>query len=141
MNATCKQPVKLFAQLAIASARAIDTLFNGKPHDTGARSPPNEKERSNESTRCRARPRFTVSPIALEKRLPAMVAFKPMGEANYNDYLKHVLLLPLTRSRWICSGEQNWPDTARSNHFYRIPHWPIPTRPEARTFHRIRLRS
>ncbi len=31
----------------------------------------------------------------LEKRLPKMVDFSPMGEANYNYYLKHVLLLPL----------------------------------------------
>jgi uncharacterized protein (DUF885 family) len=31
----------------------------------------------------------------LEKKLPQMVDFAPMGEANYNYYLKHVLLLPL----------------------------------------------
>src|SRR5207244_13228198 len=31
----------------------------------------------------------------LEKRLPKMVDFSPMGEANSNYYLKHVLLLPL----------------------------------------------
>ncbi len=31
----------------------------------------------------------------LEKRLPKMVDFAPMGEANYNYYLKHVLLLPI----------------------------------------------
>src|SRR2546423_6041806 len=31
----------------------------------------------------------------LEKRMPKMVDFAPMGEANYNYYLKHVLLLPL----------------------------------------------
>ena len=31
----------------------------------------------------------------LEKRLPSMVDFSPMGTANYNYYLKHVLLLPL----------------------------------------------
>src|SRR5207253_4910024 len=31
----------------------------------------------------------------LEKRLLKMVDFAPMGEANYNYYLKHVLLLPL----------------------------------------------
>ncbi len=31
----------------------------------------------------------------LEKRLPKMKDFAPMGEANYNYYLKHVLLLPL----------------------------------------------
>src|SRR2546422_8679386 len=31
----------------------------------------------------------------LEKRLPGMVPFKPMGEENYNYLLKHVYLLPL----------------------------------------------
>jgi uncharacterized protein (DUF885 family) len=34
----------------------------------------------------------------LEKRLPKMVDFAPMGEANYNYFLKHVLLLPLNAS-------------------------------------------
>src|SRR5213596_1470129 len=34
----------------------------------------------------------------LEKRLPKMADFSPMGEANYNYYLKHVLLLPLNAS-------------------------------------------
>src|SRR6266540_4687211 len=31
----------------------------------------------------------------LEKRLPGMVAFKPMGEENYNYLLKNIYLLPL----------------------------------------------
>src|SRR5207248_4518317 len=31
----------------------------------------------------------------LERRLPQMVAFTPMGEANYNYMLKHLYLLPL----------------------------------------------
>src|SRR5262249_3666188 len=31
----------------------------------------------------------------LEKRLPSMPAFAPMGESNYNYLLKHVYLLPL----------------------------------------------
>src|SRR5207248_8313386 len=31
----------------------------------------------------------------LEKRLPTIAAFTPMGLANYNYYLKRVLLLPL----------------------------------------------
>ena len=35
----------------------------------------------------------------LEKRLPKMVDFAPMGEANYNYYLKHVLLLPLNAAQ------------------------------------------
>src|SRR5262249_35014139 len=32
----------------------------------------------------------------LEKRLLKMVDFAPMGEANYDYYLKHILLLPLS---------------------------------------------
>src|SRR5207248_3629434 len=31
----------------------------------------------------------------LERRLPQMVAFTPMGEANYNYMLKHIYLLPI----------------------------------------------
>src|SRR5258708_40113288 len=31
----------------------------------------------------------------LEKRLPGMVPFKPMGEENYNYLLKNIYLLPL----------------------------------------------
>src|SRR5207237_115910 len=31
----------------------------------------------------------------LEKRLPSMTAWKPMGEANYNYMLKRILLLPM----------------------------------------------
>ena len=31
----------------------------------------------------------------LERRLPGMVAFKPMGEENYNYSLKNIYLLPL----------------------------------------------
>src|SRR5262249_36423192 len=31
----------------------------------------------------------------LERRLPGMVPFKPMGEENYNYILQHVYLLPL----------------------------------------------
>ena len=42
----------------------------------------------------RSRPLHTYAD-ELEKRLPKMVDFAPMGEANYNYYLKHVLLLPL----------------------------------------------
>ena len=31
----------------------------------------------------------------LERRLPGMVPFKPMGEENYNYILKNIYLLPL----------------------------------------------
>jgi uncharacterized protein (DUF885 family) len=90
-----QQPVKLFAQLAIASARAIDPLFNESLMTLASDLPPNEKE---ELTRARDAALTAIHAFAdrLEQRLPQMVAFAPMGEKNYNDYLKHVLLLPLT---------------------------------------------
>jgi hypothetical protein len=40
----------------------------------------------------------------LEKGLPQMVDFSPMGEDNYNYYLKHVLLLPLNASEVAMIG-------------------------------------
>lgn len=90
-----KQPVKLFAQLAIASARAIDPLFKESLMTLATDLPPNEKE---ELTKARDAALTAIHDFAdhLEKRLPEMVAFAPMGEKNYNDYLKRILLLPLS---------------------------------------------
>jgi uncharacterized protein (DUF885 family) len=90
-----KQPVKLFAQLAIASARAIDPLFKDSLMTLAGDLPPNEKE---ELTKARDAALTAIHDFAdhLEKQLPEMVAFAPMGEKNYNDYLKHILLLPLS---------------------------------------------
>ena len=90
-----KQPVKLFAQLAIASARAIDPLFKESLMTLAADLPPNEKE---ELIQARDAALTAIHGFAdhLEKQLPGMVAFAPMGEKNYNEYLKRILLLPLT---------------------------------------------
>jgi uncharacterized protein (DUF885 family) len=93
-----RQPVKLFAQLAIASARAIDPLFNDSLMTTLAKDiAPNERE---ELSKARDAALGAIHGFAdhLEKELPAMVAFAPMGEENYNYYLHRVLLLPLTAS-------------------------------------------
>ena len=89
-----QKPVKLFAQLAIASARAIDPLFNDSLMTLAKDLSPNERD---ELVRARDTALTAIHGFAdhLEKRLPSMVAFAPMGEANYNFYLKHVLLLPL----------------------------------------------
>ena len=88
------QPVKLFSQLAIASGRSIDPLFNDSLMTLAKDLPPNEKQ---ELTQARDAALKAVHEFAdhLEKRLPQMVDFAPMGEKNYNDYLKRVLLLPL----------------------------------------------
>ncbi len=89
-----QKPVRLFAQLAIASARAIDPLFNDSLMTLARDLTPNERD---DLVKARDTALSAIHGFAdrLEKRLPAVVAFAPMGTANYNYYLKHVLLLPL----------------------------------------------
>ncbi len=93
-----QKPVKLFAQLAISSARAIDSLFNDSLMTLARDLAPNEHD---DLVKARDAALGAIHAFAdhLEKRLPAMVAFAPMGTANYNYYLKHVLLLPLDASQ------------------------------------------
>jgi uncharacterized protein (DUF885 family) len=88
------KPVKLYAQLAIASARSIDPLFNDSLMTLARDIPSNERD---ELVKVKDAALAAIHGFAdrLEKRLGSMVAFSPMGEANYNYYLKHVLLLPL----------------------------------------------
>jgi len=89
-----QKPVKLFAQLAISSARAIDPLFNDSLMTLARDLAPNERE---DLVKARDAALVAIHAFAdhLEKRLPTMVAFAPMGTENYNYYLKHILLLPL----------------------------------------------
>jgi uncharacterized protein (DUF885 family) len=89
-----QKPVRLFAELAIASARAIDPLFNDSLTTLARDLPPNERD---ELAKARDAALAAIHGFAdrLEKRLPSMVAFSPMGTVNYNYYLKQVLLLPL----------------------------------------------
>ncbi len=89
-----QKPVKLYAQLAAESARAIDPLLNKSLMALDVDLAPGEHE---ELVKARDAALAAAHNFAdeLEKRLPKMVDFAPMGEANYNYYLKHVLLLPL----------------------------------------------
>ena len=92
-----QSPVKLYAQLAIESARSIDPLFNDSLMALDKGLQPNEHDAM---VKARDEALAAVHGYAdeLEKRLPKMIDFAPMGEANYNYYLKHVLLLPLNAS-------------------------------------------
>ncbi|MBA3962936.1 MAG: DUF885 domain-containing protein [Chthoniobacterales bacterium] len=90
-----KEPVKLFAQLAIASARAIDPLFQDSLMTLAQDRSPNE-HKSLVEARDAALAAIHHFADDLEKRLPEMVAFAPMGEENYSYYLHQVLLLPLS---------------------------------------------
>jgi uncharacterized protein (DUF885 family) len=89
-----QKPVKLYAQLAIQSARNIDPLF--KDSTAPLTKDLSETERADfEKSRDGALTAIHAFADRLEKKLSQMVDFAPMGEANYNYYLKHVLLLPL----------------------------------------------
>jgi uncharacterized protein (DUF885 family) len=89
-----QKPVKLYAQLGIQSARNIDPLF--KESMVPLAKDLSETERADfEKARHAALTAIHAFADTLEKKLPQMVDFAPMGEANYNYYLKHVLLLPL----------------------------------------------
>jgi len=87
-------PVKLYAQLTIQSARSIDPLLNKSLMALDVDLAPNEHE---DLVKARDAALAALHGYAdeLEKRLPKMVDFAPMGEGNYSYYLKHVLLLPL----------------------------------------------
>src|SRR5438067_4873139 len=89
-----QNPVKLYAQLALQSARSIDPLLNDSLMALDVDLSPNEHEDLIKS-RDVALSALHNYADQLEKRLPKMADFAPMGEANYNYYLKHVLLLPL----------------------------------------------
>ena len=88
------KPVRLYAELAMDSARSIDSLFTGSLMTLAKDLSPAER---NDLVKARDAALASIHGFAdwLEKRLPGMVPFKPMGEANYNYLLKNVYLLPL----------------------------------------------
>jgi uncharacterized protein (DUF885 family) len=87
-------PIKLYAQLAIQSARSIDPLLNKSLMALDVGLAPNKHD---DLIKARDAALAALHSYAdeLEKRLPQMADFTPMGEANYNYYVKNVLLLPL----------------------------------------------
>jgi uncharacterized protein (DUF885 family) len=89
------KPVKLYAQLAIDSARSVDPLF--KDSMMAALAKGLSKSEMDDLVSAREAAIKAIHDYAdwLEKRLKTMPPFAPMGEANYNYLLKHVYLLPL----------------------------------------------
>src|SRR5260221_12932726 len=83
------KPVRLYAQLAIDSARSIDSLFTDSLMTLAKDLPPAEK---NDLIKARDAAIASLHGFAdyLEKRLPGMVPFKPMGEENYNYLLNNI---------------------------------------------------
>src|SRR4030095_9202358 len=98
------KPVRLYAQLAIESARSIDSLFNDSLMTLAKDLSPAER---NDLVKARDAALVSLHEYGnwLERRLPGMVAFKPMGEENYNYILKHIYLLPLDANQVEMLGQ------------------------------------
>lgn len=89
------RPVKLYAQLAIDSARSIDSLCKDSMMTALAKDLSPAEMNDLVPARDEAIKAIHAYADWLEKRLPSMPPFAPMGEANYNYLLKHIYLLPL----------------------------------------------
>jgi uncharacterized protein (DUF885 family) len=98
------RPVQLYARLAIDSARSIDSLFNDSLMTLAKDMSPAERA---DLVKSRDAALVSIHGFAdyLEQRLPGMVPFKPMGEANYNYLLKNVYLLPLDANQVEMLGQ------------------------------------
>jgi len=93
-KANLTHPVRLYAQLTIDSARAVDSLFIDSMAPL-AQSLSGDELREYERSRTVAIKATHDFADWLEARLPSMKPWAPMGEAQYNWYLSHVLLLPM----------------------------------------------
>jgi len=89
------KPVKLYAQLAIESARSIDSLFKDSMMTALAKNLSPAEMNNLVAAGDVAIKSIHAYADWLEKRSGTMPPFAPMGEANYNYLLKHVYLLPL----------------------------------------------
>ena len=89
------KPVKLYAQLAIDSARSIDSLFKDSMMTALAKDLAPAEMNNLVAASDVAIKSIHAYADWLEKRSSSMPAFAPMGEVNYNYLLKHVYLLPL----------------------------------------------
>src|SRR5437588_1601364 len=98
------KPVRLYAQLAIDSARSIDSLFTDSLMTIAKDLPPAEKT---DLTKARDAALASIHGFAnyLEKRLPGMPPFKPMGEANHNYLLKNIYYLPIDAKQLEMLGQ------------------------------------
>src|SRR3989475_3961584 len=98
------KPVRLYAQLAIDSARSIDSLFTDSLMILAKDLPPAEK---NDLVKARDAALASIHGFAdwLERRLPGMIPFKPMGEDNYNYLLKNIYYLPIDAKQLEMLGQ------------------------------------
>jgi uncharacterized protein (DUF885 family) len=98
------RPVRLYARLAIESARSMDSLF-GDSLMTLAKDMTPAEAKALVTARDAALAALRDFAAWLEARLPQMAEFSPMGEEKYDWLLKHVYLLPLDATQVAMLGE------------------------------------
>ena len=97
-------PVRLYAQLAIESARGMDPLFTDSLMTLADQLTPAERD-SLVAARDTALKSIHAYADALQARLAAMPDWRPMGEENYEYMLHHVYLLPLNATQMDMLGK------------------------------------
>src|SRR5260221_6359109 len=92
-KANLTSPVRLYAQLAAESARAIDPLYNDSLMTLAGDLSPAEKQ---ELIAAKDGAIAALHGFAdwLDSKAPSMQPWRPMGETEYNYYLSRVVLLP-----------------------------------------------
>jgi hypothetical protein len=103
-RANLTRPVRLYATLAIASARRGDALYTTSLMTLADSLADPERA---ELVRARDSALAALHEFAdwLERRQPSMTAWRPMGEAQYNHLLRAVLLLPYRAGEIEMLGE------------------------------------
>lgn len=88
------KPVRLYSELAIDSARAIDPLFNESLEPLAKELTPDQRREFDAARKGAIKAAHDFAGW-LEKRLPSMKPWVPIGETNYTFMLHHILLLPM----------------------------------------------
>jgi uncharacterized protein (DUF885 family) len=99
------RPVRLYARLAIDAARSTDGLLNESMMQTLGHDLSGDERDALVAAKDTALRALHDYADWLERRLPGMVPFSPMGVANYDYLLRHVYLLPLDATQVAMLGE------------------------------------
>jgi uncharacterized protein (DUF885 family) len=98
------RPLRLYAELAIQSARSIDPLFNDSLMTLATDLTPAERD-ALVAAKDDALKAIHGYADWLEKRLGTMQPWRAMGEDSYSHMLHHILLLPLSAHDLAHLGE------------------------------------
>src|ERR1700694_1679957 len=89
-------PVRLYAEFAIESARSIDPLYNDSLFAALDKGLSPAERAALVSAKAAAAESLHGYADWLEKKLPSMTAWKPIGLENYQYMLTSILLLPMS---------------------------------------------